>query len=335
MTTVDSDQKPEAAGAAPEGTVAPEAPAPGPAGPGPAGPPPAAEPTAQPAAEPAAAAAPDQRGNVVVGIGIAVTLLGVLVLGFVAYLYWLSGLQEARAQTGMYANLRAELAAGLGPLGSASSGPIPPGTPVAILNISAIGVHNQVVVEGTSPENLTLGPGHLRSSALPGETGIAVLYGKRVTFGGPFAKLPQLLPGEEIQVTTGQGTSTYVVKVVGDSKYRILVDPAPNQLILLTADSAFAPSHYIEAEATLTSTPKANPGGRPAISAAEVALANDPTALIQCLAWAMALAAVSVGGTYLFVRWSKWPAYLVTVPIAIAILWNFYESLAALLPNLY
>ena len=322
MTAVDSEQKPEAAGAAPEE-----------AGPGPAGPQPAREPAAP--AVPAEDAAQDNRGNVVVGIGVAVTLLGLLVLGFVAYLYWLSGLQEARAQTGMYANLRAELAAGLAPLGSASSGTIPPGSPVAILNISAIGVHNQVVVEGTTPENLTLGPGHLRSSALPGETGIAVLYGKRVTFGGPFAKIPELLPGEEIQVTTGQGTSTYVVKVVGDSRFRILIDPAPNQLILLTADSAFAPSHYVEVEATLTSTPRANPGGRPAISPAEVALANDPIALIQCLAWAMALALVSVGGTYLFVRWSKWPAYLVTIPIAIAVTWNFYESLAALLPNLY
>jgi sortase A len=322
MTAVDSEQKPEAAGAAPEE-----------AGPGPAGPQPAAEPAAP--AAPEEDAAQDKRGNVVVGIGVAVTLLGLLMLGFVAYLYWLSGLQEARAQTGMYANLRAELAAGLAPLGSASSGPIPPGSPVAILNISAIGVHNQVVVEGTTPENLTLGPGHLRSSALPGETGIAVLYGKRVTFGGPFAKIPELLPGEEIQVTTGQGTSTYVVKVVGDSRFRILIDPAPNQLILLTADSAFAPSHYVEVGATLTSTPRANPGGRPAISPAEVALANDPTALIQCLAWAMALALVSVGGTYLFVRWSKWPAYLVTIPIAIAVTWNFYESLAALLPNLY
>ena len=52
--------------------------------------------------------------------------------------------------------------------------------------------------------------------------------------------------------------------MVGDSRFRILIDPAPNQLILLTADSAFAPSHYVEVEATLTSTPRANPGGRPA-----------------------------------------------------------------------
>jgi sortase A len=315
MTAVESQQKPEAAGSAPEG-AGPELAAP--------------QPTAQPAAPPAQ----DAGGGWVAGIGIAVTLLGVLVLGFVVYLYYLSGVQEARSQTGMYATLRAELANGLAPLGSASTGPIPPGTPVAILNIPAIALH-QVVVEGTSPENLTLGPGHLRSSALPGESGIAVLYGRRVTFGGPFAKVPQLLPGEEIQVTTGQGRSVYVVKVIGDSRDRILIDPAPNQLILLTADSAFAPSHYVEVEADLASTARVNPGGRPGISPAEVALANDPTALILCLAWAMALVAVSVAGTYLFARWSRWPAYLVIVPIVIAVTWNFYQSLAALLPNLY
>jgi sortase A len=331
MTAVDSKQKPEAGGAAPA-SAGPGPAGPGPAGPGPAGPGPAGP---EPAAQPAGAAAQDGRGNVIAGIGFAVLLLGVLVLGFVVYLYYLSGFQQARAQTGMYATLRAQLAAGLAPLGSASTGPIPPGTPVAILNIPAIGLHNEVVVEGTSPENLTLGPGHLRSSALPGETGIAVLYGKRATFGGPFARVPELLPGEQIQVTTGQGTSTYVVRVVGDSRYRILIDPASNQLILLTADSAFAPSHYVEVEATLTSTPRANPGGRPAISPAEVAMGNDPTELIQCLAWAMALALASVAGTYLFARWSRWPAYLVIVPIAIAVTWNFYESLAALLPNLY
>ena len=276
MTTVDSGQKPQAPKGAPEG-AGPQPADPQPAGPEPAGPQPAAQP-----AQPAGAEAQNRVGNIVAGIGLAVALLGVLVLGFVVYLYYLSGVQEARAQTGMYATLRAQLGTGLAPLGSGK--PITPGVPVAILNIPAISLHNEVVVEGTSPENLTLGPGHLRSSALPGETGVAVLYGRRATFGGPFAKVPQLLPGEQIQVTTGQGTSTYVVKVVGDSRYRILIDPAPNQLILLTADSAFAPSHYVEVEATLTSTPRANPGGRPAVTSAEVALGNDPTALIQCLA---------------------------------------------------
>jgi sortase A len=264
------------------------------------------------------------------GIGVAVTLLAVVVLGFAGYLYFLSGVQEARTQTGMYATLGGELAKGVAPLGSPA-----PGSPVAILNIPAIGLHNEVVVEGTTPENLTLGPGHLRDTAMPGQTGVSVLYGRRATFGAPFARLPQLLPGDQIDVTTGQKTATYVVKVVGDSKDRILIDSVPNQLDLLTADSALMPAHYIEAEANLTSVPQQNPGGRPAVSTAETALGNDPTSLILTMAWGLALVVVSVAGTVAAARWARWPAYLVTVPIAVAVLWNLYQSVAALLPNLY
>jgi sortase A len=312
---------------------------------GPAGPP--AEAAADPAPPPAAtksdaaktdgaktaAPVPEPElgpGAIVSGIGVAVTLFSLLVLGFAGYLYFLSGVQEARAQTGMYATLQGELAKGVAPLSS-----LTPGAPVAILNIPAIGVHNEVVVEGTTPENLTLGPGHLRDSALPGESGVSVLYGRRASFGAPFARLPQLLPGDTIQATTGQGTASYVVRVVGDSRSRILIDTAPNQLDLLTADSALMPAHYIEVEANLTSTAKENPGGRPAITTSEAALGNDPATLILTMAWGLALLVVSVSGTIAAARWSRWPAYLVTVPIAVAVVWNLYQSVAALLPNLY
>lgn len=313
MTAVESEQKPAAPG--PSAQAAPVA----------------AEQavTPQEAVTPEEAPAPDP-GSIASGIGVAVTLLAVLVLGFAGYLYFLSGVQEARSQTGMYATLSEELAKGVAPLGSPT-----PGSPVAILNIPAIGLHNEVVVEGTSPENLTLGPGHLRDTAMPGQTGVSVLYGRRATFGAPFAKVPQLRAGARIEVTTGQKTATYVVKVVGDSKNRILIDPAPNQLDLLTADSAVMPDHYIEVEANLTSAPQQNPGARPAISTSETALANDPTSLILTLAWGLALVIVSVAGTIAAARWSRWPAYLVTVPIAVAIVWNLYQSVAMLLPNIY
>jgi sortase A len=312
MTAVESEQKAGSPG--PPADAAPEP-----------APPQAAPKTAAPAAEPEPG-----PGAIVSGIGVAVTLFSLLVLGFAGYVYFLSGVQEARVQTGMYATLSGELAKGVAPLSS-----LTPGAPVAIINIPAIGVHNEVVVEGTTPENLTLGPWHLRDSALPGESGVSVLYGRRASFGAPFARLPQLLPGDTIQVTTGQGTASYVVKVVGDSKDRILIDTAPNQLDLLTADSALMPAHYIEVEANLTSTAKENPGGRPAITTSEAALGNDPTTLILTMAWGLALLVVSVSGTVAAARWSRWPAYLVTVPIAVAVVWNLYQSVAALLPNLY
>jgi sortase A len=282
--------------------------------------------------QPAAATpapSPSPADGVVRGIGIAVTLLAVLMLGFAGYLYFLSGVQEARAQTGMYATLRGELGKGVAPVLSP-----PPGTPVALLSVPAIGLRNEVVVEGTSPENMTLGPGHLRDTPLPGESGISVLYGRRATFGAPFSRVPQLRPGDKIMVTTSQGTATYVVRLVGNSKNRILINRTPSQLMLITADSALVPSHYIEVDANLTSAAQAT-GGRPAISQAETALSSDPTALILCMAWGMALVIVSAGGTIAATRWSRWPAYIVTVPIALAVVWNLYQNLTALLPNLY
>jgi sortase A len=291
---------------------------------------PPASPAPSPAPAASAAPAGPSAGSIVSAFGVGLTLLAVLVLGFAGYLYFLSGVQEARTQTTMYASLRGELGLATAPLGSPT-----PGTPMAILNIPAIGMRNVVVVEGTSPENLMLGPGRLRDTALPGQAGVSVLYGRRATFGAPFARVPQLKPGDKIVVTTGQGTAVYQVKLVGDSKNRILVNPATNQLMLITADSTLIPSHYIEVDANLVSTAQANPGGNPSVSPAEIALGNDPNALILCMAWGMALVIVSVGGTMAATRWSRWPAYLATLPIALAVVWNLYENLAALLPNIY
>lgn len=280
--------------------------------------------TPQPAVPPAPSA-----GSIVGGLGIGVSLLALLVLGFAGFLYFLSGVQEARQQTTMYATLRGELGQATAPLNSPE-----PGTPIAILNIPAIGLYNEVVVQGTSPENLELGPGHLRDTPLPGETGVSVLYGRRATFGAPFGQVPQLVPGDEILVTTGQGVAKYQVKIVGDSQNRILVNPAPNQLMLLTADSDVIPSHYIEVDATLVSTPETDTRTT-AVTPTEVALGNDPNALILCMAWGLALVIVSVAGTVAASRWAKWPTYMVVVPITLAIVWNLYANIAALLPNLY
>jgi sortase A len=96
------------------------------------------------------------------------------VLGFAGYLYVLSSVQESRSQVLEYARLRGELAGQVAPLG-----PTAPGSPVAVLDIPGIGVRNMVVVEGTSPENLTLGPGHLRDTPLPGQAGVSEIFGRR------------------------------------------------------------------------------------------------------------------------------------------------------------
>jgi sortase A len=191
-----------------------------------------------------------------------------------------------------------------------------------------------VVVEGTSAENLTLGPGHLRDTPLPGQGGISVIYGRRATFGAPFSRLAQLRPGDKITAITGQGKSSYTVEALGDS-HRLIDDPAPNRLLLLTAGSSTVPTYYVYVDADLTSTVQPSPGDLPDITTQETALSGDGAALVIAALWALALALVSAGGTVAAMRWSPWLVYLSLAPVALAVLWNLYQSLAALLPNVY
>lgn len=300
----------------------------------------------------AARGKPRSSDNAVRSVGLALTLLAVVVLGFVGYLYFLSGVQEARAQTTLYARLQGELAQAVAPTGpvipghpaSPKSLAAAPGDPVALLSVPAIGISNLVIVEGTSPENLSLGPGHLRDTPLPGQAGVAVVFGRRATFGAPFGNLPLLRKGAVITSITSQGEARYQVIAVSDSSNPVPFSQLPNQLLLVTADSKLAPAHYIEVEAkfvdavvadTKQATPFPESGYFPQVSAAEAALGRDSYALIPAMAWAIALAAAALLGSYLAVRWARWPAWIVTIPVLVAIIWNLYEALSALLPNLY
>jgi sortase A len=273
--------------------------------------------------------APLTRQQVLRATGAGLILLAVFLLGFGGYLFGLSAVQEGRSQTVLYPALGNKLRAAIGPVG-----PVRAGTPVAILDIPSIGVRDLVVVEGTSPENLMLGPGLVRNTPLPGQGGVAEIYGRRATFGAPFARLGHLRPGATIRAITGQGVTTYRVAAFGSSS-RLVRDSAPNRLVLLTAGSPDVPSYYSYVDADLTSAVKPEPGGRPAIFTDETALSGDSGALILTVLWGLALAGVSVTVTVGAARWTPWPTYLTAAPIVLIVLWNLYQNLAALLPNVY
>lgn len=137
-----------------------------------------------------------------------------------------------------------------------------------------------------------------------------------------------------IRVITSQGESVYLVAALGDSRHRI-VDPAPNRLILLTASSAYVPAYYTEVDARLISSARAGVPPAPVITSAELPLASDAGGLALTMTWGLALLLVSAAGTVAAARWSPWPAYLATAPLVVAVLWNLYQGLAALLPNVY
>ncbi len=197
--------------------------------------------------------------------GTTIIILAVCLLGFGVWLAFLSGLQYDRAQHTSYADFRAELAEATAPTGPTD--PANPkallasGAPVAVLNIPALGM-NAVVFQGTSPQVLENGPGHLRDSQMPGQPGVSVIFGRRTAYGGPFGKLGTLNPGAAITVTTGQGVATYTVLDL-----RRGGDPAPaapaageGRLILVTADGfPFAPTGVLRVDASLTSKPFSAP----------------------------------------------------------------------------
>lgn len=88
----------------------------------------------------------------------------------------------------------------------------PPGGALDHMVIPAIGV-DRYVVEGVGEPDLQMGPGHYPGTPLPGQAGNVGIAGHRTTFGAPFFRLNELVPGDYIYLTDISGT-TWVYDVV-------------------------------------------------------------------------------------------------------------------------
>lgn len=88
---------------------------------------------------------------------------------------------------------------------------VPTGEPFARLIIDRIEL-DAVVFEGVDRTTLKSGPGHMPGTPLPGQPGNAVISGHRTTYGRPFYDLDLLVVGDEIEVETALGISTYAVR---------------------------------------------------------------------------------------------------------------------------
>jgi sortase A len=251
----------------------------------------------------------------------------------------LSGLQEHSSQSRLYDQLREELGGGdvPAPLGGA----IDPGSPVALLTIPSIGLE-QVVVEGTASQQTMLGPGHKRDTALPGQAGVSVLYGRAVSYGGPFGDLDHLTTGETLSVVTGQGTFTYKV-----DRVRRPGDPLPppltgtaSRLTLVSVEGdgwrqGWAPQSAVYVDATLQGSPQPAPAGRPSgVTDSEGAMQGNNASLPVLVLWLQALVVVGGAVTWAAIRWGGWQAWLVGFGLVLALLWGATASAWPMLPNL-
>ena len=253
------------------------------------------------------------------------------------YAYVLSGLQEASAQHALYAKLRTELAQEIAPLGSHPAF----GTPVALLRVPQAGI-DDVVVEGTTSGVLESGPGLLADTPLPGRAGESVIYGRQTMFGGPFRHLNALRKGDLLQVTTGQGTFTYVVT---DMQYpRTPKPPAvaagQSRLTLVTVvgsgwRSAGVPEELLYVNAALRGKTVGSPAGLPtAVQSSQQAMRGDPSVLLPLVLWLQLLLITVVGVAWARARFGRWQTWLAGAPLILAVLWVVTDTAAQLFPNL-
>jgi sortase A len=140
--------------------------------------------------------------------------LGVVVLGFMAYMYWGTAVREGTAQHRFEAELGQQWDSGSNLAALTDPSDVALGQPFALMRIPRFGRSWQfAVVQGTGLPQLALGPGHVPGTALPGELGNFAVAGHRVTAGNPFWNLPGLRAGDVVYVETVAGTYEY--RVVG------------------------------------------------------------------------------------------------------------------------
>ncbi|MDQ7911131.1 class E sortase [Phytohabitans sp. ZYX-F-186] len=270
-------------------------------------------------------------------------LLSFVVLIFATYIGAFSSLHHARAQYTSYANFRKELAQATAPVGPTRpddpSKLLAQGTAVAVLSIPRIDLR-EVVFEGTTGSILQNGPGHLRNTPMPGQSGVSVIMGRATTYGGPFGQLSTLNPGDTFTVTTGQGVSTFRVLGVrrGGDPFPPPVAAGGGRLTLTTADgSPLLPSGVLRVDADLTSPALPTPPmplTRRDLSTAELALGTDQFAWMQLVLWGQALVAAAVLLAVARLHWGRWQVWTVSVPVLVFFCVGTADQIARLLPNL-
>ncbi len=256
-------------------------------------------------------------------------------------LYVISHFQQRTSQQQAFDEFRSQLAIGTAPIGPNDSDGnlLRVGAPVALLEMPTIDVE-QVVVEGTTSGVLLDGPGHRRDTVLPGQEGISILLGRRASFGGPFARITSLAPGDAITVTTGQGVFQY--QVIGVRREGDPVPPPPaatgSRLVLVTASGrAMVPSGVVRVDADLQG--EAVVGAPRLVSAsglpsAEQIMAGDTGTLWALALWLQALAVLSIGAVWAWHRWGRARAWVVGLPPLLLVGLGAAGEVIRVLPNL-
>lgn len=279
-------------------------------------------------------------------VGFALITAGVVVLLFVAYQLWGTGLAERASQDKLRRQASAQSAqsANNPPSTTPAKAPTPQvvapaGEAIAHLVIPKIGV-DKYVVDDVSTSQLRKGPGHYKETPLPGQAGNAAIAGHRTTYGAPFYRLNELQPGDQILVTTRAGQFNYTVtesKVVKPTDVSVLDATPDNRLTLTTCTPRFSASNRLVVISRMTTAPSpARPVSSPPIPV------TRPTSLGSGDggAWPHVLfyGAITVALWVAFrvrgarVRHRQWLIVAAGAVICLLPLWFVFENVVRLLP---
>jgi sortase A len=165
--------------------------------------------------------------TVLSGLGQALITVGLVILLFVGYELWWTGLTTRHYQHQLLGTLERQWAHG-----TTIKDP-PVGTALAVLRIPRLGrSYKFAVVQGTSTADLIKGPGHYVGTAMPGQVGNFYVAGHRTTYLHPFYNVNQLKPGDPIVLETRTMWFTYTVENIQHThaKYQEIVDPTDFQV---------------------------------------------------------------------------------------------------------
>jgi sortase A len=163
---------------------------------------------------------------------LALIVIGIALLGYVGSQYW----SMYRSQK----NLEAEWERQAATVNTPAQAALSPDQMLTRVIIPKINM-DAIVVEGASRKDLSEGPGHMKETAMPGETGNAVITAHRDTF---FRHIYELVKGDQIQVRRNGRVFTYEVtgkRIVEPDDVSVLKQTAGQRLTLITC----YPTYYI------------------------------------------------------------------------------------------
>lgn len=268
-----------------------------------------------------------------VGRGLIVT--GLLMLGFVVYQLWGTGITESREQRSLAQQFELPRLETVVPK---------PGEAVGRLRIPSINL-DKIVVAGVGWKALAKGPGLFPSSPLPGQYGNVAIAGHRTSFGAPFGRINELGAGDTIELETSKGTYLYTVtgppEVVSPSSVDVVrtTDPSRAIVTLVSCHPKWSTSKRIVVVAEMApedtpqeATPIAlAPDSQDAFSAGWF---HNPGAIPAVLVFSILLALIVAAARNLVkMGYRKLAVYPVAAVLFVVTLYPFYENVSRLLPT--